>query len=87
VQLQAGPVQDHGVRHARRARRSTDVLAVEDHHLAKALRFIRDHARKPLAVDEVALATTLSRRALERRFRKKSAVQFCMKSAARAPTR
>jgi LacI family transcriptional regulator len=52
------------------ARRSTDVVAVEDHHLAKALRFIRDHAGKPLAVDEVALATTLSRRALERRFRK-----------------
>jgi len=52
------------------ARRSTDIVAVEDRHLAKALRFIRDHARKPLAVDEVALAAALSRRALERRFRK-----------------
>jgi LacI family transcriptional regulator len=52
------------------ARRSTDVVAVEDHHLGKALRFIRDHAGQPLTVDEVVLAATLSRRALERRFRK-----------------
>jgi LacI family transcriptional regulator len=52
------------------ARRSTDIVAVKDRQLAKALRFIRDHARKPLAVDEVVLATALSRRALERRFRR-----------------
>jgi len=51
------------------ARRSTDVVAVEDHYLAKALRFIRDHDREPLSVDDVARAAGLSRRALEKRFR------------------
>lgn len=51
------------------ARRSTDFVAAEEVHLAKALRFIRDRARGPLAVDEVARAAGLSRRALEKRFR------------------
>ena len=51
-------------------RRSTDVVAVEDALVAKALRFIRDHARESVAVDEVALAAGLSRRVLERRFRR-----------------
>jgi LacI family transcriptional regulator len=51
------------------ARQSTDVVAVEDAHLAKALRFIRDRARETLSVDTVARAAGLSRRALERRFR------------------
>lgn len=52
------------------ARRSTDVIAVEEPHLARALRFIRDNARQPMTVEEVARACGLSRRALEKRFRR-----------------
>jgi LacI family transcriptional regulator len=52
------------------ARRSTDVVALEDRVLAKAVSFIRDHARSPLVVNDVAKESGLSRRALERRFRR-----------------
>jgi LacI family transcriptional regulator len=52
------------------ARRSTDVVAVEDSAVARAMRFIRDHTRGPVAVAEVARAAGLSRRVLERRFRR-----------------
>ena len=51
------------------ARRSTDVVAVEDRCLAKALSFIRDNTRRSMFVDEVAQHAGLSRRVLERRFR------------------
>jgi LacI family transcriptional regulator len=51
------------------ARRSTDIVAIEDVPVAKALRFIRDHARRPVSVEEVSRAAGLSRRALERRLR------------------
>ncbi len=51
------------------ARLSTDILAVEDPQLMKALRFIRDHARENIRVADVARAGGLSRRALENRFR------------------
>jgi len=51
------------------ARRSTDVVAVSDPALARALRFIRDHARRAIGVNDVAKAAGFSRRALERRFR------------------
>jgi len=50
-------------------RRSTDVVAVSDLMLARALRYIRDHSREAIKVDDVARAAALSRRALERRFR------------------
>jgi LacI family transcriptional regulator len=50
-------------------RRSTDVVAVSDPALGKALRFIRDHSRKAIGVSDVARAAGFSRRALERRFR------------------
>jgi len=50
-------------------RLSTDILAVEDSQLLKALRFIRDHARESLRVAEIARVAGLSRRALENRFR------------------
>lgn len=53
------------------ARRSTDFVAAEDLHLAKALRFIRDQARRGgVSVDAVAGFAGLSRRMLENRFRK-----------------
>lgn len=51
-------------------RRSTDFVAAEEPHLARSLQFIRDGARGNVSVDEVALAAGLSRRALEKRFRK-----------------
>jgi LacI family transcriptional regulator len=50
-------------------RQSTDVLAVEDASLAKALRYIRDHARTGVTVAAMARASGLSRRVLEKRFR------------------
>lgn len=53
------------------ARRSTDVVAVEDPRLAKALRFVRNNVNRPISVDEVARAAGASRRVLERRFRER----------------
>ena len=43
-------------------RRSTDVVAVADEAVARAMRFIRDHTRGPVAVSAVAKAAGLSRR-------------------------
>jgi LacI family transcriptional regulator len=51
-------------------RRSTDIVAVEDAPLAKALRFVRDRAQTSVSVNAVAQAAGLSRRALEKRFRR-----------------
>lgn len=51
------------------ARRSTDFVAAEDPHLRKALRFIRDGARHTVSVADVAAASGLSRRSLEKAFR------------------
>jgi LacI family transcriptional regulator len=51
-------------------RRSTDIVAVHDPQLARALRFIRDHARETISVPGVARAAGLSRRVLEKRFRR-----------------
>lgn len=50
------------------ARRSTEVIAVEDRHVSHTLRYIRDHARQPIGVSEVVKQSELSRRALEIRF-------------------
>jgi LacI family transcriptional regulator len=52
------------------ARRSTDFVAAEEPHLTKALRLIRDRARNGVTVNEVAQSSGLSRRTLEKRFRK-----------------
>jgi LacI family transcriptional regulator len=52
-------------------RRSTDVVAVEDKSLAKALRHIRDATRQEdLTVATVALSAGVSRRLLEKKFRR-----------------
>ena len=52
-------------------RRSTDIFAIEDDQLVKALKYIKENAtKKPVSVEEVVAATTLSRRLLEIRFRK-----------------
>lgn len=50
-------------------RQSTDILFIEDMAVSRALRFIRQGARRTLRVTEVAQAAGLSRRGLERRFR------------------
>jgi len=49
-------------------RRSTDVLAIEDHHTAQAVRFIREHFHEAISVEDVTRAVPLSRSVLERRF-------------------
>jgi LacI family transcriptional regulator len=51
-------------------RQSTDVLAVEDLNIAKAVRLIREQSCEGLKVDEVARYAGLSRSVLQRRFRR-----------------
>jgi len=52
-------------------RRSTDILAVENLAVAKALRYIADaYADPKLSVNEIASAAGISRRPLEKAFRK-----------------
>jgi LacI family transcriptional regulator len=50
-------------------RQSTGGLAIDDSDVAQAVRFIREHACRQITVEQVAQAVSLSRRALERRFR------------------
>lgn len=49
-------------------RQSTDVTAIEDESVAQAVRFIREHRKEQLRVDDVVDAVSVSRRSLERRF-------------------
>lgn len=51
-------------------RQSTDILAIEDHAVAEAVRFIRENSKASIQVDEVVASASVSRRALEQRFRK-----------------
>lgn len=51
------------------ARRSTDLMAVDDPVVAAALRFISEQSHHPIHVDDVAVAVASTRRSLERRFR------------------
>lgn len=51
------------------ARQSTDVTAVEDPHVAKAARFVREHACEGISVSDIAAVVPLARRSLEKRFR------------------
>ncbi|MCU0748141.1 MAG: DNA-binding transcriptional regulator [Akkermansiaceae bacterium] len=50
------------------ARQSTDVLAIDDRHIATALKHIREHACDGLDVESLLRAVPLSRSVLERRF-------------------
>ncbi|HAS81905.1 MAG TPA: hypothetical protein DCS43_04330 [Verrucomicrobia bacterium] len=52
------------------ARKSTDILAVEDVAVAKAISYLWQHMSEPIGVDDAAKATNLSRSALGRRFSK-----------------
>jgi LacI family transcriptional regulator len=51
-------------------RRSTDVVAAEDPHVASALRFIRDHFRQAITASDVVADARISRRSLEIRFQR-----------------
>lgn len=51
-------------------RYSSDVIAVEDRHVARALRFIRDNARRAIRVEDAVAHSGIGRRALEIRFQK-----------------
>ncbi len=50
-------------------RRSTDIVAVDDQDIAKALKFIRHQHGCDISVDRVAEEVAMSRRSLEKRFR------------------
>jgi LacI family transcriptional regulator len=52
------------------ARRSTDILAVDDSDVVAALRFIRRQAHQPIRVIDLLREVPTSRRSLERQFRK-----------------
>jgi LacI family transcriptional regulator len=51
-------------------RRSTDVVAIEDPEIAKAVRFIHDHVAELIQIQDVVRHVAISRRNLETRFRK-----------------
>lgn len=51
-------------------RRSSDLLAIDDPDVARALRFIHQHAARAVRVDQVVRYVELSRRALEIRFQR-----------------
>ncbi len=50
-------------------RQSSDLIAVEEPHVAAALRFIAAHAAQPIRVSDVMRAVPIARRTLEERFR------------------
>jgi LacI family transcriptional regulator len=50
------------------ARQSTDVLAIDDRHIASALKYIREQACAGLDVESILKVVPLSRSVLERRF-------------------
>ena len=50
-------------------RQSTDVVALKDPQLSRAVRYIREHACEGIGVEDVLKAVPMSRTLLERRFR------------------
>lgn len=50
-------------------RQSTDVLAIEDHDVATAVRFIHEHAFEDLQIEDVVSHVLVSQSGLQRRFR------------------
>lgn len=51
-------------------RRSTDILSIRDADVSEALAFIRKSCYEPITVEDVVKAVSVSRRVLEKRFRK-----------------
>jgi LacI family transcriptional regulator len=52
------------------ARQSSDILAIADPEVSQAMRYILAHAAEPIGVADVLRAVPVSRRSLERRFRR-----------------
>ncbi|MEM9083487.1 MAG: DNA-binding transcriptional regulator [Planctomycetota bacterium] len=50
------------------ARLSTDTLAIDDEHIANAVKFIRENSSRPIQVADILKKVPVSRRVLERRF-------------------
>jgi LacI family transcriptional regulator len=50
--------------------RSTDLLVMDDRHLAAGARYLREHAFEPVTLNDAARAAGMSRRVFERRFAK-----------------
>ena len=50
-------------------RHSTDAFAIEDQAVVQALRYIGEQVLRPIQVNEVATAVSVSRRTLENKFR------------------
>lgn len=50
-------------------RESSDIFAIDDPAVSKALRFIQANAHRPISVDDIAQASGLFRRGLEWRFK------------------
>lgn len=66
-------------------RQSSDIFAVEDATVSKALRFIQENAHRPLKVEDVARAGGMHRRGLERRFKthlSRTISQYCREARA-----
>jgi len=63
------------------ARASTDVLAIEDPHLAKAMMFISKQFANGISVEDVVAAVGLSRSGMEKKFRAR--LRFSIGSAIR----
>ena len=51
-------------------RQSTDILAVDDAEVVRAIQYIRNNAKNKILVKEVVKTTNVSRRTLEKRFKK-----------------
>jgi LacI family transcriptional regulator len=51
-------------------RQSSDALAIDDPEVAAAVRFIRDHAREMIDVNDVLREVPAARRSIERKFRR-----------------
>jgi LacI family transcriptional regulator len=51
-------------------RQSSDIVAVEDADVGRALRYIRQHATEPIGVEDVLREVAVSRRKLERDFQR-----------------
>jgi LacI family transcriptional regulator len=51
-------------------RQSSDIVAIDDPHLAQAVRFIRAHGCQPLAVKMLLAQAEVSRRTLEQKFQR-----------------
>ena len=50
-------------------RHSTNIMAIEDQAIAKAVQFIRQNTKNPIQVDDVAQAIAMPRRTMEKHFR------------------